>query len=437
MIQRIIRWLYPGMGVKRWAFMIAVSGLILILGLMGLVGRDNLREMLFIFVASPIPVWALVASLIAIGTLGVFFGVNGLVRSIIGKISPEAEGRASELIYNKLLLSRGPRVVAVGGGTGLSTLLRGLKHWTSNITAVVTVMDDGGSSGRLRRERQMLPPGDIRNCLIALAEDESKITELFAHRFEKSGSDIDGHSLGNLVLTGLQEMTGSFDRAIEEFSRFVKIRGEVLPATLEDVELVAEMSDGSLIRGECNIADAEDTEKRVIRMTLSRPRVSPYPKVISAIKEADVIILGPGSLYTSIIPNLLVDEIAQEIERSDATKCYVSNLMTQPGETDDFTLKDHLDELSQYIDLGKLDFILMNGQPFPDELLSRYESENSVPVKADIGTENGYFGKIVEADLLDIIELEGKQTIKHHSDNLARAIARFSKHDFADRSGKN
>jgi uncharacterized cofD-like protein len=422
------------MGVKRWAFIIGLFALILILGLMGLIGRENLREIFIIFTNSPIPVWSLVGGLIAIGTIGVFIGINGLVRSIIREISPEAEGRASELIYSKRVLSRGPRVVALGGGTGLSTLLRGLKYWTSNITAVVTVMDDGGSSGRLRRERQMLPPGDIRNCLIALAEDESKIAELFAHRFEKSGSDIDGHSLGNLVLTGLQEMTGSFDRSIEEFSRLVKIRGQVLPSTLQDVELVAEMADGTVITGECKIAE---TSNRITKMSLSESTVQPYPKVLSAIEKADIIVLGPGSLYTSIIPNLLVDEIAQSIERSKAAKFYISNLMTQPGETDEFTLKDHLDELGQYLNLNEIDFILMNGQDFPEELLSRYESENSVPVMSDFGSENGYFEKIVDANLLDIIELEGKQTIKHHSENLARAIAKYSKHDFADRTGKN
>ncbi|MBI1730117.1 YvcK family protein [Candidatus Acetothermia bacterium] len=435
MIQRILKWLYPGMGVKRWAILIALSALILILGLMGFVGRENVRYLWQFFMNSPIPIVALVGGLILLGLIGISVGMAFLVRSIIREISPGAEGRASELIYSKRLLSRGRKVAAIGGGTGLSTLLRGLKEWTTNLTAIVTVMDDGGSSGVLRRERQILPPGDIRNCLIALAEDESKIAKLFQHRFSKSGSALDSHSLGNLVLAGLQEMTGSFDRAIEEFSTVLKVRGQVLPATLDSVELVAHMADGSLIRGECNIA--ENGVKQITQMTLSKPRVKPYPKVLSAIRNADVIVLGPGSLYTSIIPNLLVDEIAQEIERSRAIKLYVANLMTQPGETEGFTLGDHLTALAEYIDLNSFNYIVINKEPIPAEYLASYLEDNSVPVKNDLPEESEFRRKIIGVDLLDFVEIGGEKTLKHHSRNLAQAIARCAKDSFAVRPGKN
>ena len=420
MIQHLLRWLYPGMGVKRWALVIGIFALILIMGLMGLFGRENLRSVFEIFQDSFLPVWALVLGFILVGALGIVVGLSGLLRSILREVAPEFDGVTSEVIFSNRLLSRGPRVVALGGGTGLSTILRGLKEWTTNITAVVTVMDDGGSSGRLRRERHMLPPGDIRNCLIALAEDESRISQLFQHRFEKSGSDIDGHSIGNLVITGLQEMTGSFDRSIEELSKMLNIRGQVLPATLEDVDLVAEMADGTVIQGEENIGESSN---RVVRMSLSESKVPPYPKVLEAIAEADVIIMGPGSLYTSIIPNLLVDQIAEKIENSSASKFYVANLMTQPGETDEFMLSDHLDALGQYLDLGKLDHILINNGSFPEELLNQYRADNSVPVTNDIPTSNGLNQRVVVANLLDLVEIEGVQTIKHHSGNLARTIA--------------
>jgi len=417
------------MGVKRWALMIATSALVLIVGLMGLLGKENLKRVYELFSGSSFYVYGLIALLIIGGLGGVAFGVNRLARSIIREISPELEGRTSEVIYSRRLLRRGPHIVAVGGGTGLSTLLRGLKGLTANITAVVTVMDDGGSSGRLRREMNILPPGDIRNCLIALAEDESKMSRVFQHRFRDGGA-LDGHSLGNLVLAGLKEMTGSFDRAVEELSLLLSVRGQVLPTTLADVQLVAEMEDGTLVKGECQIVKVS---KRIMRMALSQPRVRPYPKVLEAIRRADIIVLGPGSLFTSIIPNLLVEDVAPEIERSRATKFYVANLMTQPGETDGFTLSDHLRALNDYIDLKTFDYLIVNKEPIPEQLQQSYSLEGSTPVENDLGSPNEYGLEMVEAELLDIIELEGKLTVKHHSQKLAQTIAGCSKEVFTER----
>lgn len=428
--ERILKWLYPGMGVKRWALVIGASGVVLVVGLMGLIGRENLKFLYELLQNSGVPYGALVAALVILGIGGVAFGVNRLVRSIVQGISPGYEGRASEVLYSRRLLSRGPRVVAIGGGTGLSTLLRGLKHWTANITAVVTVMDDGGSSGRLRREMSILPPGDIRNCLIALAEDESKMADLFQHRFGEGSGALEGHSLGNLVLAGLQQRTGSFDRAVEELSSLLNIRGQVLPATLEDVQLVAEMEDGTLVRGECEIAESP---KRIVRMALSRPRVRAYPKVLTALRSADVIVLGPGSLFTSIIPNLLVEGIAREVERSRAVKIYVANLMTQPGETDGFTLHDHLRALGEYVDLQSLDAVIVNRQPIPEEILKHYRKEGAEPVVCDLEEPNAYGLRVIKADLLGIAELEGLQTVKHHPERLAKVIARTTRELYAER----
>jgi len=431
MLRRVAKWLYPGMGVKRWALVIGISSLLLVIGLIGLMGRENLRFIYALFSGSGLSLYGLIAGLTLVGLAGVMLGVNQLVRSIIRGVSPEFEGRASEVIYSKRLLSRGPRVVAVGGGTGLSTLLRGLKELTANLTAIVTVMDDGGSSGRLRREMNILPPGDIRNCLIALAEDESKVAQLFQHRFRAgAGSSLDGHSLGNLVLAGLQEMTGSFDRAVEELTSLLNVRGQVLPATLEDVRLRAELADGTVIEGEYEIGH---NKAGIARISLSRPRVRPYPKVLSAIRSADLIILGPGSLFTSIIPNLLVEEVAHEIEMSRGIKFHVANLMTQPGETEGFTLKQHLKVLNDYIDLSSFDYLIVNGQAIPPELEERYRLENSVPVRNDGEAAQEYGLTVIEEDLLDVVELEGKPTVKHHPVKLARTITRCAKQAFAER----
>jgi len=417
------------MHVKRWALLVGVSGVVLVVGLMGLIGRGNLRVLYTVFEGAPLVAYiAIVVGLLGIGVVGVTIGVRGLVHSIIRGVSPEYEGRTSEVIYNRRLLSRGPNVVAIGGGTGLSTLLRGLKAWTSNITAVVTVMDSGGSSGRLREELNMLPPGDIRNCLVALAEDESQMGRLFGHRF--SEGSVKGHSLGNLVLAGLHEMTGSFDQSIAELSGLLNIRGRVLPATLENVHLVAHLDDGTRLEGEEHIGECQ---QRIERLELSKPRVEPYPEVLQAIRSADVVLLGPGSLYTSLLPNLLVDRVAEEIERSRAVKIYIANLMTQPGETEGFSLQDHLDALAEVMDLSTIGYAIVNDQPISEGLREQYRADGAEPVEPDVGDDNAYGLRLVHADLLDVVELEDKPTVKHHAQRLTQTIAGVTRQAFAER----
>jgi len=403
------------MTVKRWAALAALSMLIFILGLVLLFGREPIRCLYALF--APLPAYALLIGslLLLVGLIGAGVGINRFLRSIIKGVAPEALGQAGEVIYSKRLLSRGPRVVALGGGTGLAALLRGLKGFTSNITAVVAVMDTGGSSGRLRREMDILPPGDIRNCIIALADDESRMASLFQHRFH--GGSLDGHSLGNLVIAGLKERLGRFDLAIEEMSHILNIRGRVLPATLEQVDLVAEMEDGEFVRGEEEIAT---DPRRIKRMLLSQQPVPPYGRILEEIERAELIVLGPGSLFTSIIPNLLVEDVAQELERSKAKKFYIVNLMTQPGETDGFTAQDHLKALGRYIDISTWDYVIVNSQPAPEHLLGQYAAEGSVPVVNDLaGLERP---GVIAAELLEIVELEGKPTVKHDSRKLAKLI---------------
>lgn len=255
-----------------------------------------------------------------------------------------------ENLYRRRKLNRGPKIVAVGGGTGLSMLLRGIKNITNNVTAVVTVGDDGGSSGRLREEMGVLPPGDIRNCIAALADDEDLVTKLFQYRF-KTGEGLEGHSFGNLFLTALCSITGDMYRAVKESSNVLSIRGRVLPSTLDDMKLVAEMEDGRIIHGESNIPEAHGKIKRLFT---DPQNCRALPDVIEAIRDAELIILGPGSLYTSVTPNLLIKEIAHEIAVSKAKKIYVCNIMTQPGETDGYSVSDHINALVNHAGSKKI-----------------------------------------------------------------------------------
>lgn len=417
-MRRILNWLYPGIGVKRWAGLAVVGALITAVGLLAWFGRDLVRTVYQYLSPTQQSSYWVAAAMILGGLALLIAGIARTVHAIVRGISPGTEGRASEVLYSRRRLSRGPRIVALGGGTGLSSLLRGLKAWTSNTSAVVTVMDDGGSSGRLREEMNMLPPGDIRNCLIALAEDESQIASLFQHRFSKGSGSLDGHSLGNLILAGLQQHTGRFDVAVEELSHILKVRGQVLPSTLEDVKLVAEMEDGNVVTGEVLITK---DPRRIKRLRLSHPRVQPYRKIIQAIETADLIVLGPGSLFTSIVPNLLIEGVSQAIERSDAVKIYVTNLMTQHGETDNFTLSDHLNTLGQYFNVKVLDYVIANDQPFPQSLETQYVAQGATPVTID-SISALTSAKIVAKNLCDIVDSSDKQTLKHHSQRLAEAI---------------
>ncbi|NLW92130.1 MAG: YvcK family protein [Syntrophomonadaceae bacterium] len=305
-----------------------------------------------------------------------------------------------------------PKIVVIGGGTGLSVLLKGLKKYTSELTAIVTVSDDGGSSGRLRAELGVLPPGDIRNCLVALAETETLMDKVFQHRFRHESS-LQGHNLGNLLLVALTEITGDFVSAIREVSRVLAVRGRVLPATLEHVTLGASMDDNSIIYGETAIRRYNSR----IRQLFLTPECLPIPETLQAITDADAIIIGPGSLYTSIIPNLLVNGVADAIARSNAVTFYISNIMTELGETDGFDAADHLRVIVEHIGQQLIDFVIVNTGAIDEPRLSRYREEQAIPVSSS-RDEIGAMGiKVIEGDLVS-----DDRVAWHDSEKLAYMI---------------
>lgn len=312
----------------------------------------------------------------------------------------------------------GPNIVAIGGGTGLSTMLRGLKKHTSNLTAIVTMADDGGGSGVLRTDLGMPPPGDVRNCLQALANAEPIMEQLINYRFPEG--TLAGQSFGNLFLAALMGITGSFDEAVVQMSQVLAITGRVLPVTSDNIQLLAEFENGTQIVGESRICDfkkAQDCRISQIRLLPEHPRVNPL--ALEAIAKADLILLGPGSLYTSVIPNLLVDGITDAIAAAPALRAYVCNVMTQDGETEGYTAADHLRALLSHSSSQLVDFCLVNSAPIPDYLLERYAEENARPIEVD-PAEIAALG--VELATGDMADLHHKKLARHDPDKLAQTV---------------
>jgi uncharacterized cofD-like protein len=409
-------WLLPGLQVKRWFAMIFLGSLMILLGTMIMF---NMRPVFFTMefirhIAENASSGIVGVAVIAIG-VGLFFKGWQKTNLSILDIDTEDRGTILESLYRRRKLNRGPKIVAIGGGTGLSMLLRGIKRITNNVTAVVTVGDDGGSSGRLREEMGVLPPGDIRNCIAALADDDDLVTKLFQYRF-KTGEGLEGHSFGNLFLTALCAITGDMVRAVKESSNVLSIRGRVLPSTLDDMKLSAEMEDGRIINGESNIPEAHG---RVKRLFTDPGNCKPLDDVIEAIKNADLIILGPGSLYTSVIPNLLIKEISKEIAKSKAKKIYVCNIMTQPGETDEYAVSDHINAIVKHADENKImDAVLVN-DALPENLAEKYKNAGSFPVKLDTDNIKKLGVRIVSKKL---IEDSKEGLVRHSSNRVARAV---------------
>lgn len=312
------------------------------------------------------------------------------------------------------MLQQGPRIVVIGGGTGLSVLLRGLKEYTSNITAIVSVGDDGGSSGRIREEFGMIPVGDVRNCIVALSDLEDLMEQLFDYRFQQ-GEGLDGHSLGNLILVAMAQLTGSFHNAVSNINEVLQIRGKVLPVTDVPITLKAILDDDTEIIGESCVSQAD---KPIVRLTIEPEDVKPLKEALEAISEAEAIVLGPGSLFTSIIPNLLVDGIVDAILNSRAMKFYVCNVMTQAGETDNFTAEDHLFSLIEHGRKGIVDTIIVNNHETVDpQILERYAEEGAIPVTYRKEILERFHVKVVEASLLN-----EQQVLRHDSRRLAETI---------------
>jgi uncharacterized cofD-like protein len=384
--QRWRRWMAPGLGIKRWGLVIAAgillfsAGISLVVNVRFLLEYDTavfrLASSLGRFSGGSFPPMALGIAGILLGALVTVLGLRGTLRSIDRVLFPTGSTTLVEILRDQRRRQRGLNIVALGGGTGLGTVLRGLKEYSSNLTAVVTVFDDGGSSGRLRRELGILPPGDIRDCLVALAEAEPLMTQLFEYRFR--GGALDGHAFGNLFIASLTGVMGDLELAVKETSKVLNIRGRVLPTTAHDVVLAAEFDDGRVIEGESSITA---TRGRIRRVSLRPSDAPPLPEVIEAIADADLILVGPGSLYTSVIPNLLVRGVARALQAAEAPRVYICNVMTQPGETDGYSAADHVKAIHAHTGPGVFSYVIVNTQPPQNRaLLERYAGQGSRPV---------------------------------------------------------
>jgi uncharacterized cofD-like protein len=335
--------------------------------------------------------------LLFVGIFGLYRGGILGVRKVVETITGRKGGSVDDYVRRQVL-SQGPRIVALGGGTGLSTILRGLKTQSSNITAIVTVTDDGGSSGKLVKEKGMIPPGDIRNCLVALADAEKAMTDLFQHRFKADSGALSGHSIGNLLIAALVDQSqGDFDRAIALASEVLYIRGKVVPSTLERVGLRAVLEDGREVCGETNIVESA---RRIRRIFLEPARVEGFAAAIEGIMAADLICIGPGSVYTSVIPNLLVPGIAEALLASKAKRVYVCNVMTQAGESDQFTAAEHVSAIQANVDHKLFDYVMVNtGTPSP-QILERYREQHQHLVEADIDRIKAMGFKVIAGNFM-------------------------------------
>ena len=377
----LLNWLQPGMHIKRWLVLLVFGMAFLSLGASYLLREVYLNftfhETFYYITLQMIPQWirGIIFLTVSLSIIGI--AVWKLNASLLyAFVRPGRGTSVVQSIYNKRVLGRGPRIAALGGGTGLSILLRGLKGHTSNLTAIVTVADDGGSTGRLRDEFGVLAPGDIRQCVAALAEAEPLMSRLFQYRFE-SGDGLEGHSFGNLFLVAMARVTGNFEEALRETSRVLNVRGTILPSTLEDITLSARTHDGILVKGEHNISMNGTGIKELY---LEPPDAEAHPDAIRAIMEAELVLIGPGSLYTSVLPNLLVPDIQKALRVTEAHVVFVTNVATEEGETDNFTVSDHVQAIEAHVGEGLIDTIVANNNisaSFP-------EGVNSAPVALNV-----------------------------------------------------
>lgn len=410
-----IKWFYFGMHIKRWLLLLLVG-----VAIMGLGFGYFLRE---VYGTYTFPAWVYYATLqfiprylrgalFLIASLAIIsFAIWKLNQSLLSAfIKPERNESIVDIIYNHRYLRRGPKIVVIGGGTGLSTLLRGLKEYTGNITAIVSIADDGGSSGRLQRELGVLPPGDIRKNIAALADAEPLMSRLFEYRFSE-GEGLEGHAFGNLFIAAMTEVAGNFEEAVRETSRVLAVRGQILPATLSALTLCARTVDGAIVRGESAITE----RGHVKEIYLDPPTIQANPDAIRAILQADLIVCGPGSLMTSVLPNLLVEGIRRAIEVSPALKVYVCNVATQHGETDAFSVSDHYAALREHLKgISPFDYVLANSNT--EAVLP--EEWHSEPVRIDRTDLDG--ARVVKADVV-----AEENRYRHDSKKLADALIRL------------
>lgn len=413
---KVSDWLKPGLQIKRW-FLLGFLGILLLA-----ISLSHLLNRVFSEVSVLL---SLLIGLIGLILMAVALkcGISSLLKvcyyqnSMQGKLD---RSKINKLFYDKRILIRGPKIVVIGGGTGLSVLLRGLKLVTSNITAIVTVADDGGGSGKLREDLGMLPPGDIRNCILALAEMEPTMEKLLQYRFEEG--TLKGQSFGNLLIASMNGISSNFEDAIKKISEVLAVTGSVLPVTLEDLTLYAKLKNGKIVKGESQIPLKSLEENSPIEKVFIKPQQpQALREAIEAIENADVVVLGPGSLYTSIIPNLLIEDIRKALLETAALKVYIPNMMTQPGETDGYTVSDHIDALLDHCHQLTIDHIIINQGSIPLDIKNKYESEGARLILTDREEVMQLREKkinVVEENLVDI----KKDYVRHDANRLSRLI---------------
>ena len=417
-----VTWLYPGLNLKRWLLAFALGVILFCLGItlifnyqfVGLIeaavfnfmqttGGENYQASMTIV--------GIIA--IVLGICIMFYGIKRLTRTIIDSVMPGEKETLRELLFTQKKLNRGPSVVVIGGGTGLSVLLRGLKHITSNCTAVVTTCDDGGSSGKLRKELGIIPPGDMRNCMIALADTEPLMEKVMQYRFSEK-SALEGHNLGNLFIAAMSDVEGDMEGGLDAMSSILKVRGHVWPSSPENIQLQGEMADGSIVVGESAITASPSAIKK-LKTKPENPQASKH--AVEAILKADAIILGPGSLYTSVLASLIVPGIKEAVIKSPAVKIYVCNVMTQPGETDGFGALDHVKAIVEHLGTQCLDYVVVNEQQASPQQLAEYKKKGSIPVTSDIKEIEKMGIDVVPARLLNDSDL-----VRHNPIKLAQTI---------------
>lgn len=410
---KLLDWFRPGIHIKRW-LLVAVFGIACIsFGLSFMVREiymSLLERLLSVFLILSGFIFIIISARYVVGTFFHAITNSGFRMSL-------DSDRLSSLLFEKRILIKGPKIVAIGGGTGLSTMLRGLKAYSSNLTAVVTVADDGGGSGMLRQDLGMLPPGDIRNCVLALADTEPIMEQLLQYRFQDGM--LKGQNFGNLFLAAMDGISNSFEEAVRKMSDVLAVTGRVLPVTLEDVRLCAELEDGFVINGESKIGKHNSFhDGKIKKISLEPKSVRPLQEVLDAIAEADAVILGPGSLYTSIIPNLLADGICDALKNSNAIKLYVCNVMTQPGETDGYSVYDHVSALEEHSCKGILDYCIANDAGIPGELEIRYREDGAETVPIDDDKLEAAGIKLLQGDYVQI----RNGFVRHDPEKLAETI---------------
>ena len=417
-----LKWFYPGMHIKRWLALTIIGVAMMTFGLSYIVREAyltgfTLPGFMYYLTLQFIPRYVRGAGFMLTALGLILFSIWKLNHSLLSVLVPNRDRNASlvNTIYTQRFLKRGPKIVAIGGGTGLSSLLRGLKEYTGNLTAIVTVADDGGSSGVLRRELGVLPPGDVRACIAALADAEPLVTSLFQYRFS-DGSGLAGHSFGNLFIVAMSGVVGNFEDAIRQTSRVLAVRGQIIPSTLANVTLCAKTEDAQTIQGESLIGNQNGSEPhgRIKEVYLLPHNPPAHPEAVRAILEADLVILGPGSLYTSVLPNLLVEGIRRSIMASSAPKVYVCNVATQHGETDGFGVADHLDAIEQQFGKGVISYVLANSN-LPASIPKAPQSE---AVRLDAHVNNGI--RLIAADVIS-----EENRYHHDSVKLAQAVMRI------------